>query len=130
MSLQEQVNRLEKEVEQLKTFVRGANRGAITPLSADSADRNRFKQIIFAKKTIDFGSRLTLTQASDTVLVIGARLGDVVLVGVPNGAKNSTGLVYTAHVSANDTVTLECANVDDNTIDPGSGEFTIVVLKL
>jgi hypothetical protein len=50
------------------------------------------------------------------------------MVGVP--ATIASGLVVTGYVSAADTVKVRAANVTASPIDPASGSFRVVVVKV
>ena len=72
--------------------------------------------------TLDFGSIAAAGNASLTITVTGAAVGDVVDLGVPNGSMTA-GLVFTAWVSATNTVSVQCYNSTAGAIDPASGTF-------
>jgi hypothetical protein len=60
----------------------------------------------------------------------GARAGDPVVLGIPI-ASMSDSLVYQASVTAANTVTVTCTNTaNGGTIDPPSGLFTVLVIRL
>jgi hypothetical protein len=129
--MEERLKKLEQMVAKHDEFIRGANRGAITPLTADLLFQSRFKQILVGKKTIDFGNIVAQGNADDTIFVNGARNGDIVLIGLPSTATTHDAISYKGLVSANDTVKIVAHNDDDsNAYNPDSGEFTVAVLKL
>ncbi|WP_353265806.1 hypothetical protein [Gemmatimonas sp.] len=85
--------------------------------------------ILTATSTIDFTSISANTTAdSSGITVTGAAVGDAVIVGVP--ATLAAGLVVTGYVSAADTVKVRAANVTGSAIDPASGSFRVVVVKV
>lgn len=79
--------------------------------------------------TLNFPSTTPGNSSDLTVTVTGASDGDVVALGVPNGAVISN-TVYTAWVSASNTVTVRFSNYDGTTTkDPSSADFRVSVLK-
>jgi hypothetical protein len=85
--------------------------------------------VLTATSTIDFTSISANTTAdSSGITVTGAAVGDAVMVGVP--ATIASGLVVTGYVSAADTVKVRAANVTASPIDPASGSFRVVVVKV
>jgi hypothetical protein len=78
---------------------------------------------------LDFGSITHHSEEVLTISVTGAAEGDVVSLGVPN-ASNLTNVIYTAWVSAANTVTVKCSNLDQSAAkNPASGTFKVVVFK-
>jgi hypothetical protein len=79
--------------------------------------------------TLDFGSIAHHSEEVLTFTVTGAAEGDVVSIGVPN-ASNLTNVIYTAWVSAANTVSVKCSNLDQSAAkDPASGTFKVTVFK-
>jgi len=76
--------------------------------------------------TLDFPSTSAQSESALTVSVPGAVLGDVVALGIPNASTTATS-VYSAWVSATDTVTVRFSNYGAVSRDPVSGTFTLVV---
>ncbi len=67
-------------------------------------------------------------QGSDlTVSVPGAKLGDVVTLGVPAGSVNPHSM-YFGYVSAPDVVTVRFCNFSAGAIDPATGDFRVTVI--
>mgnify|MGYP001587811884 CR=1 FL=1 len=84
---------------------------------------------IKASATLDFASTALSTCSELTMTATGAVDGDVVALGVPNSV-TVTGAVYTAWVSAADTVTVQYCNTSIiGAGDPGSATFKVQVLK-
>jgi hypothetical protein len=102
--------------EQLKVATTGVTIGQGTAIT----------KVLSATATLDY-DLTSLTLEDKTITVTGAALGDVVSVGVPNGSVTATS-VFTAWVSAADTVTVRCktAAVGEN---PASGTFRVMVTK-
>ena len=85
--------------------------------------------VLTATSTIDFSSiSANTTSDSSGITVTGAAVGDAVMVGVP--ATIASGLVVTGYVSAANTVKVRAANVTASPIDPASGSFRVVVVKV
>lgn len=79
--------------------------------------------------TLDFGSTAAGAKTDLTMTVTGAAVGDVVILGVPNGSVPANG-VFMAWVSASNTVSIRYANDDPVTAyDPASGSFKSTILK-
>lgn len=79
--------------------------------------------------TLNFPSTVAGTSSTLTITVTGAADGDVVAIGIPNGSTATNG-VYTAWVSAANTVTIMFTNTNTITaIDPASGTFRVTVFK-
>jgi hypothetical protein len=83
---------------------------------------------ISASGTLDFASVNAGESVILTINVIGAADGDVVSLGVPN-ALASAGGIYTAWVSAPDTVSVKFSNTTAAPLDPASATFKVKVLK-
>ena len=85
--------------------------------------------VLTATSTINFSSiSANTTSDSSGITVTGAAVGDAVMVGDP--ATIASGLVVTGYVSAADTVKVRAANVTASPIDPASGSFRVVVVKV
>ena len=78
--------------------------------------------------TIDFGSVAAQGELTSNITVTGASDGDKVILGWTNAAE-SAGLIYTARVSASNTVTVKASNITLVPIDPASGTFKVSVIK-
>lgn len=75
-----------------------------------------------------FTSISTLTQQTKTVSVLGAQVGDAVILGPPNNL-GSTGLfVVHKYVSAADTVTIVIHNSTGGSLTPTAGSWRVVVI--
>jgi hypothetical protein len=82
---------------------------------------------LFGSETMDFGSISANTTLDSTgATVTGAAVGDVVAV---SGTVQTAGLVYTAYVSATDTIKTRVANVSAGAIDPASQTLKYVLTK-
>ncbi|MCR4308159.1 MAG: hypothetical protein NUV80_06390 [Candidatus Berkelbacteria bacterium] len=76
--------------------------------------------------THDFGSIATLSQATQTVTITGARSGDAVIVR-PTTAVN--GIIIDGTVTADDTVTVRAVNYSSGSIDPASQIYRIICFQ-
>lgn len=77
--------------------------------------------------TLNFGSVAAGAKEDLTITVIGAAVGDKVILGAPNLPANG---MYSAVVTATDTITVRFINNDLTApIDPDSGIFKVTVLK-
>lgn len=83
---------------------------------------------IAATASLDFGSIASQSQADLTITVTGAAVGDTVALGVPTAAVTN-GIVYSAWVSATNTVTVRAHNYTGSAIDPASGTFKATVVR-
>jgi hypothetical protein len=78
--------------------------------------------------THDFADTNEQQSRDVTLTVTGATEGDVVSLGVPNGAV-SANTCYTAWVSAANTVTIRFNNYSSGSVNPGNGTFKVFVTK-
>ena len=76
--------------------------------------------------THDFGLIAAQSQATQTVTVLGARIGDVVVVR-PTTAVN--GIILDGTVTASDTVTVRAVNYSAAGIDPASQVYRVIVFQ-
>lgn len=120
--LQNEIKALRAEFEQLKS-------SSTIPLSVDKAFRARFGTFLVGRSTLDFGNVLSSSSETKTITVIGAVNGDAVALGVGNSAQAGSG-IFTAWVSAADTVSVKFTNNTGGSLDPGSDLFTVIVYKI
>jgi hypothetical protein len=93
-----------------------------------STTRHTVNHGLTGSATLNFPSTTTLLSADLTITVTGAADGDVVSLGVPNGAVNAN-TCYTAWVSTANTVTVRFNNYSSGTVDPASALFKVFVTK-
>lgn len=93
-----------------------------------STTRYTIAKVLTGSASIDFSSVSAQSQLTNTITVTGAADGDEVHLGVPNAAAAS-GIVYTARVSASNTVTVTAFNITGSDVDPSGGTFKVSVLK-
>lgn len=79
-----------------------------------------------ASVTHDFGAIAAASQASTTLTVTGARSGDAVLV---TPSEDTSGVVFSGVVTANDTVTIYAKNYTAGAINPASTTFRIIAFQ-
>lgn len=85
-------------------------------------------RVLTASAALNFASMATLTSATDlTITVTGATTNDTVILGLP--AAPTAGIVFSAFVSAADTVTVRAFNVSSGTIDPASATYKVKVIQ-
>lgn len=97
--------------------------------ATSSSTRYTLAKTLTATASLDFPSTAASTSSDLTITVTGAALGDVVLLGAPNGSVTANSC-YTAFVSATDTVTVRLNNYDSvSATDPASGTFRVSIVK-
>jgi hypothetical protein len=75
--------------------------------------------------TLDFPAIGAQSQQSLTATVTGARVGDFATVS----SADVSGVIFTASVTANDTVTIYAKNFTAGSINPASQSFKITILQ-
>lgn len=93
-----------------------------------SVEGNVVAHVLSASATLDFGSVSAQSFADLTVTVTGAATGDCVSLGVPT-ASITAGIVYSAWVSATNTVTVRAHNYTAGALDPASGSFKAAIVR-
>ncbi len=78
-----------------------------------------------ASGPIDFGSILPSTSNDQTIAVIGAIVGDVIVIGKP--IDQDSNLIVEAFISAADVVTLRAHNVGLITVDQVAKTYKVTV---
>jgi len=84
-----------------------------------------WKRGLTATATLDFPAISAQSQQTLTATLTGVRVGDFAIV---SGADVS-GVIFTAAVTANDTVTIYAKNFTAGSINPASQSFKIVILQ-
>ncbi len=86
-------------------------------------------KILWARITFDPASSATLLSSDSAgTTVTGAALGDPVILGSLTAPV--ANVMYTAFVSAADTVKIRFMNTSGGTLDPASQDFIVGVVKL
>lgn len=83
--------------------------------------------ILSATATLDFASISANSNASLTMTVTGAKVGDAVFVGLPSAF--NADLIAVGFVSATNTVTIRVHNTSSGSVDPASGTFRATVFN-
>lgn len=121
---------LQRQVNELMAWKTSLERSSTIPLAVDQAFRARFGRVLYGSKTIDFASVASNSNATSTISVVGAEIGNPVVLGLPSTSVTQDDIIFEAWVSASDVVTVRAYNADStNARDPGSGTFTVAVLK-
>jgi hypothetical protein len=81
-----------------------------------------------SSETIDFPGAGSSTAVDVTVTVTGAEDGDAIALGVP-AAAYPAGCVYTAFVSAPNTVTIRLLNTTPGSVNPPSAIFQVRIIR-
>ncbi len=82
---------------------------------------------ISATSTLNFPSTTAQSSSDLTISLTGAALGDVVILGTPNGSVNAN-TSFTAWVSTVNTVTVRFNNYSSGAVDPAAGDFKVTIL--
>lgn len=85
-----------------------------------------WRSTLYGTLTHDFGSINAQTQATQTVTVTGASVGDVVIVR-PTTAVN--GIILDGTVTAANTVTVRAVNYSAAPVDPASQTYLIICIQ-
>jgi hypothetical protein len=94
-----------------------------------STTRYTVAKTLTSTATLDFGNTAASSSTDLTITVTGAADGDPVVVTPPNGSV-AANAIFTAWVSAANTVTVRFSNLDTvNAADPASGTFRAEVVK-
>lgn len=80
-----------------------------------------------AVATLNFGLISGGSTAELTVTISGASAGDIVALGAPSGIE--AGLIWSAYVSALNTVTIRIHNSTGSPVDPASASWKVSVVK-
>src|SRR3990167_7560916 len=116
MDTEQQITELRQEIENLK-------RSSTFPYKVQKAIEERMKivTVIHATATLNFGNTSAQTTSDLTINVPRAVMGDLVVLGVPNGS--ISGGTWFAWVSSDGVVTVRFANHTVSAINPDSGDF-------
>ena len=107
----------------LQSLTNAADKAAVAESNFEKLDT----QILRGSQVIDYGSIAAGASEDQTVTVTGAAVGDIVAIGLPSTIE--TGLVFTAFVSASNTVTLRASNITGSPINPASATFKAMVFR-
>lgn len=84
-------------------------------------------KVLTAAGTLDFASLAAAASADLTLTVTGATVGQSVALGLPTAP--AAGVVFTAYVSATNTVTVRATNITGTPVDPASATYRATVLS-
>jgi len=87
---------------------------------------NTITRVLSASASLDFASINAGAQASLTITVTGAAVGDEVIMALP--AAPAAGLVFNAFVSATDTVTIRASNISGSPVDAAAATYGVIVI--
>ncbi len=101
----------------------------VTYRAGGNAVNDHFLKIFSGIGTWDAASAATATGVSDTIVIPGVILGDIVL-GVSASVAMPAGTSLTADVTAADTVTVKVNNVSGGAVDLASAVYRVVVGRM
>lgn len=84
-----------------------------------------WKRGLSATATLDFPAIAAQSQQTLTATLTGARVGDFAIIS----SADVSGVIFTAAVTANDTVTVYAKNYTAGSINPASQSFKITILQ-
>ena len=87
---------------------------------------NTITKVLSASASLDFASISAGAQASLTITVTGAAVGDEVIMALP--AAPAAGLVFNAFVSAANTVTIRASNISGSPVDAAAATYGVIVI--
>jgi hypothetical protein len=87
---------------------------------------NTITKVLSASASLDFTSISAASQASLTITVTGAAVGDEVIMALP--AAPAAGLVFNAFVSAANTVTIRASNISGSPVDAAAATYGVIVI--
>lgn len=78
-----------------------------------------------ASASLNFGSIAAAASADLTIALSGARVNDVVDLGLP--AAPTAGIIFQAFVSASDVVTVRATNITGSAVDPAAATYRVAI---
>lgn len=87
-----------------------------------------WKQAVTASASLTFNNTVSGATNDQTITVNGARSGDIVSIGIPNGAMTLGNVHYIGWVSADNTVSIRFYNNSGGALAP-TGTFSVMVVK-
>lgn len=91
--------------------------------------RPDYRKILQESFTVDFPSIGAQGNTTNSSFVIpGAKIGDPVILGLP--AAPTAGIIFSAWVSAANTISIRAQNYTAGAIDPASLTFTIQIPQI
>jgi hypothetical protein len=87
---------------------------------------NTITKVLSGSASLNFAEIAAAAQASLTITVTGAAVGDEVILALP--AAPAAGIVFNAFVSAADTVTVRASNITAAPVDPAAATYGVIVI--
>jgi hypothetical protein len=87
------------------------------------------QKILVASDSLDFPSVDIRSTEALSITVAGAALSDPVTLGIPNSSTTNVNVIFTAYVSAADTVVIRATNIGFAAADPAIGLFKVIIHK-
>jgi hypothetical protein len=87
---------------------------------------NTITKVLSGSASLNFAEIAAAAQASLTITVTGAAVGDEVIMALP--AAPAAGLVFNAFVSAANTVTVRASNITAAPVDPAAATYGVIVI--
>lgn len=120
---------LEKRIEELESWKQSMTDFSNFPYDEISAIKKFFPNFLIGQATLNFGNTVSGGNEVLTIPVGGARPGDAVFIGLPATGVVDGRRIFTAYVSAADTVSLYFSNESAGDVNPDSGLYTAVVVQ-
>lgn len=106
----------------LQSLINAPDKAAVAEANFAKLDT----QLLRGTATLDFPNVLAQAAQDLTIAVVGAAVGDPVILGTP---APDIGIVFSAWVSAADVVTVRATNVTGGGINPAGGTFRVMVVR-
>lgn len=126
--MEERLKQLEGEVKALQSGLQSLSDFSRFPSDVITVIKRFLPIFSFAEVTLDFANVLSGASSTATVTVNGVVPQDFVALSLPN-AEMGTGRLFTAWVSAQDTVTIQFDNQTGGAINLNSAVFGVMVIK-
>lgn len=91
-----------------------------------AGDGSTITKVRSGSASLNFGSISAVSQADLTIAVVGAAVGDEVIMALP--AAPAAGIVFNAFVSATDVVTIRASNITASAVDPAAATYGVIVI--
>ena len=128
MNTEQSIKDLTAEVAQLRKEL--GSLGDLSQISLEQADaiNQRTTNVLFAKANLNFASVNAGASSTITLTFPGARDGDPCVVSPP-ATLQGTGRIFSAYVSADDTVAIQFYNDTGLAVDLSASDYTVALLK-
>jgi hypothetical protein len=91
-----------------------------------AGDGSTITKVRSGSASLNFASIAAAAQADLTINVVGAAVGDEVIMALP--AAPAAGLIFNAFVSAAETVTIRASNITAAAVDPAAATYGVIVI--